>query len=162
MEALINIGIFFFLLGVGYFFGKRAENNHYRSIEERERQFAKLPTCNWKTPLPMKGNIYQVKLVTGSVVVAIDYFKRFLAALRNFFGGNVTSYESLLDRARREAILRMKEKAPRASQIINVRIETASISKNSKKGTIGSVEVMAYGTALTYKVAQPKPAHGVL
>ena len=162
MEALINIGIFLLLLGMGYFFGKHAEKKHYRSIEERERKFRKLPTCNWKTPLPMKGNIHQVKLVTGSVVIAIDYFKRFVAGLRNFFGGNITSYESLIDRARREAILRMKEQAPHASQIINVRIETASISQNAKKGSIGSVEVVAYGTALTYKVAQPKPAHGIL
>jgi uncharacterized protein YbjQ (UPF0145 family) len=47
--------------------------------------------------------------VSGSVVVSVDYFKRFLAGLRTLVGGRVTSYETLLDRARREAILRCKE-----------------------------------------------------
>ena len=151
METLINLGIPLVLLFLGYFFGKRAESKHYRSIEERDNNFRKLPTSNWRKPLPMKGNLSKVQLVTGSVVISIDYFKRFLASLRNLFGGPVTAYETLLDRARREAILRMKEQCPQASQIINLRIETASISQNANKGTIGSIEVLAYGTALTFR-----------
>ena len=151
METIFNLGWFLVLLALGYVFGRLAEKKHYRSIEEREEQLRKLPTCNWKTPLPMPGELQKAELVSGSIVVSIDYFKRFLAGLRNLFGGRVTSYETLLDRARREAILRMKERCPDASQIINVRIETASISQNAKKGSIGSVEVVAYGTALTYR-----------
>ena len=151
METIFNLGWFLTLLALGYGFGRLAEKKHYRSIEEREEQLRKLHTCNWKTPLPMPGELQKAELVSGSIVVSIDYFKRFLAGLRNLFGGRVTSYETLLDRARREAILRMKARCPNASQIINVRIETASISKNAKKGSIGSVEVVAYGTALTYR-----------
>ena len=151
METLFNLGVFLALLALGYFFGRMAEKKHYRSIGEREEKLRKLPSCNWKTPLPMQGEVQNVELVSGSIVVSIDYFKRFLAGLRKLFGGRITSYETLLDRARREAILRMKERCPNASQIINVRIETASISQNAKKGSIGSVEVVAYGTALTYR-----------
>lgn len=151
MESFINLGVFIFLLLLGYVFGKRAESKHYRSIEEREYKFRKLPTSNWKKPIPMKGNLVKVQLATGSVVISIDYFKRFLAGLRNLFGGRVTAYETLIDRARREAILRMKENCLNASQLINVRIETASISQNANKGTVGSVEVLAYGTALTFR-----------
>ena len=151
MENLINLGIFIFLLLLGYIFGKLAESKHYRSIEERENKFRKLPTSNWKQPLPMKGNLVKVQLATGSVVISIDYFKRVLAGLRNLFGGRVASYETLIDRARREAILRMKESCLGASQLINVRIETASISQNANKGTVGSIEVLAYGTALTFR-----------
>jgi len=151
METLINLGLFIFLLLLGYFFGKHAEAKHYRSIEERENNFRRLPTANWKKPLPMKGDLVKVQLVTGSVVISIDYFKRFLASLRNLFGGRVTAYETLIDRARREAILRMKENCPQASQIINLRIETASISQSASRGTIGSIEVLAYGTALTFR-----------
>ncbi|MGQ0547496.1 MAG: YbjQ family protein, partial [Betaproteobacteria bacterium] len=51
------------------------------------------------------------RLVAGSVVIADDYFKSLLAGLYSFFGGPVRSYESLLDRARREAVLRMKAEA---------------------------------------------------
>ncbi|MDF3037266.1 MAG: hypothetical protein K0S28_2540, partial [Paucimonas sp.] len=64
-------------------------------------------------------------------------------------GGPVQSYETLLDRARREAILRMKESCPDADQIINLRIETSSISEGAKN-TVSSVEVLAYGTAVYY------------
>ena len=87
--------------------------------------------------------------------MSVDYFKRFLAALRNLFGGRVTSYESLLDRARRESLLRMKEKAAAlgASMVFNVKYETASISKGAGN-TIGSIEVLAYGTALIEPHAQ--------
>ncbi len=151
METLINIAIILLPLALGYFFGRHAESKHYKSILERESNFRKLPTSTWKIPLPMKGNIVEARLVTGSVVISIDYFKRLLAGLRNMFGGRVASYETLVDRARREAILRMKEQCLGASQIVNVRIETSSISKNDKKGTVGSVEALAYGTALTFK-----------
>ena len=92
------------------------------------------------------------QLVSGNVVISIDFFKKFVAGLRSLFGGRLQSYESLLDRARREAILRMKESALEigAKVIINVRIETASISKSSSRNNgIGSVEVVAYGTALS-------------
>ena len=151
MGILINIAIILLPIALGYFFGRYAENKHYKSILARENKFRKLPTSNWKIPLPMQGNIVEARLVTGSVVISIDYFKRLLAGLRNVFGGRVRSYETLVDRARREAILRMKEQCPGASQIINVRIETSSISQNASKGTIGSVEALAYGTALFFK-----------
>lgn len=151
METIINIAFIVLPVALGYFFGRHAEKKHYKSILEREAGFQKMPSANWKIPFPMKGNIVEAKLVTGSVVISIDYFKRLLAGLRNIFGGRVTAYESLLDRARREAILRMKEQCPHASQIINVRIETSSISKNDRKGGVGCVEALAYGTALIYK-----------
>ena len=143
--------IFLTLLLLGYGFGTWAESRHYKSIEKREMQYQKLPTIALKQPLPQKGKVVKVKLATGNVVISVDYFKRFLAALRNIFGGRVSSYETLVDRARREATLRMKESCPGATQIINVRLETASISKNSKKGSVGSIEVFAYGTAITYR-----------
>ena len=136
---------------LGYGFGTWAESRHYKSIEEREKKYQKLPTIGLKQPLPQKGRVVKVKLATGNVVISVDYFKRFLAALRNIFGGRVSSYETLVDRARREATLRMKESCPGATQIINVRLETSSISQNTEKGSVGSIEVFAYGTALTYR-----------
>lgn len=143
--------IFIILMMLGYGFGTWAEKRHYKSIEEREVKYQKLPTIMLKHPLPQKGRVVKVKLAAGNVVISVDYFKRFLAALRNIFGGRVSSYETLVDRARREATLRMKESCPGATQIINVRLETSSISKNSKKGSVGSIEVFAYGTAITYR-----------
>jgi uncharacterized protein YbjQ (UPF0145 family) len=82
-------------------------------------------------------------------VISVDYFKRLLAGLRNIFGGRVKSYESLIDRARREALLRMKAMAGDATVIVNVRIETATIGRQSRRKSTACLEAVAYGTALT-------------
>jgi uncharacterized protein YbjQ (UPF0145 family) len=142
---MTNIIVFAILLTLGYIFGTIAEKKHYKSIREREEQLKHLPTIMLKKPLNPK-EVKEYKLVNGSVVISIDFFKKFVASLINFFGGNVTVYETLIDRARREAILRMKADASNATEIINMRIETSSISQNSQ--SIGSIEVLAYGTAI--------------
>jgi uncharacterized protein YbjQ (UPF0145 family) len=89
------------------------------------------------------------RLVTGSVVIGSDYFKQFVAGLRTLIGGRLSSYESLLDRARREATLRMKEEAQRfgSTLVINVKVESTTVSGGMRKG-LPAMEVMAYGTAL--------------
>ena len=142
-----NLIILIVLISLGYVFGKIAERNHYKSIIERENKFLKLPATSSKYPIGDATDISDSHLVQGSVVVSVDYFKRMLAGLRNFFGGTVQSYETLLDRARREAILRLKESCPQADEIINLRLETSSIYKG-RSNSIGSVEILAYGTAI--------------
>lgn len=128
--------------------GSVLEKAHFKSIHEREAQCAHLPSLNTKQ-VPDNRSITEARLVMGDVVVSIDYFKRFLASLRNIFGGEVKSYASLLDRGRREAILRMKAQCPDADLIINMRVETSSISQGAQK-QLGSVEVLAYGTAIRF------------
>ncbi len=139
--------IFITLLALGYFFGRLAEKKHFKPISEREKLYLRLPTTSLKRPLGTLPPVTESSLVYGNVVISVDYCKRILAGLRNIFGGQVSAYETLVDRARREAILRMKESCPNATQLINLRIETSSISKGAKQ-QIGSVEVLAYGTAL--------------
>ena len=136
------------LLALGYGFGRYAESSHYKSIIKREKVLNAIPAVASKVIVPPRNELNS-QLVTGSVVISIDYFKRFIAGLRNIFGGRVTSYESLLDRARREAILRMKEEAKKlnAELVFNIKLETSSIHKG-RGNSIGSVEVLAYGTAL--------------
>ena len=144
MEQLIIVAI---LVSLGYLFGRRAEKKHFKSLIEREERMNKLPAMASRMP-PQDGK-YDQTLVSGSVVIANDYFKTFVAGLRNFFGGNMSTYESLLDRARREALLRLKEEAERlgAELVFNVKYETANISgQGSKKPPI--IEAHAYGTAL--------------
>jgi len=145
---MYDLIIFITLLAVGYGFGRYAESKHYTSIRKREKELNSLPAIASRVPPPGRSDL-KSQLVTGSVVISVDYFKRFLASLRNIFGGRITSYESLLDRARREAILRMKEEARHlnAEFVFNIKMETASIHKG-QGNSIGSVEVLAYGTAL--------------
>ncbi len=149
MEQLI---IFLILLAVAYGVGTVAEKRHYRSIEERERMFLKLPAVTGKNMLLEGVEIYNAEIVQGSAVISVDYFKRLLAGLRNIFGGQVKAYETLVDRARREATLRMKEQVPSADIILNTRIETSTIGRNANsRKSIGSIEAMVYGTAVTYR-----------
>lgn len=135
------------LTSLGYVFGRIAERRHFSSIRKREAELQPLLTFN-EGRLPT-GDWTDGQLVGGNVVISVDYFKRLAAGLRSLFGGRLTTYESLLERGRREAILRMKEQARSlgSTMVINVRIETASISKG-REDQIGSVEVYAYGTAL--------------
>ncbi len=145
MEELV---VLICLIVLGYVVGTRVEAQHYKSIEKREREFINLPAVPSRNFVESSA-VKHSQLVYGSVVISIDYFKRILAGLRNIFGGTVTAYETLLDRARREAILRMKEMASGATIILNMRIETSSISKSTRKKQLGSIEVVAYGTAIT-------------
>jgi uncharacterized protein YbjQ (UPF0145 family) len=139
---------FMVLLAVGYVFGRFSEARHYRSIITREKIFNALPAIASKIP-PVAAHPCESKLVSGNVVISVDYFKRFLFGLRNLVGGRVAGYETLIDRARREAVLRMKEQAKQlgAQQVFNVKFETSSISKGRRR-QVGAVEVLAYGTAI--------------
>ena len=140
--------IFVSLLAVGYFAGSFFERKHYDSIQKREEALIQMPIVTARTGYEDEA-VKTAEMVQGSAVISVDYFKRILAALRNIFGGTIRSYESLIDRARREAILRMKESAPEGTMVIvNVRVETSTIGKNSHKKSVSCVEALAYGTAL--------------
>jgi uncharacterized protein YbjQ (UPF0145 family) len=152
MESLLqhlNLIIPVVLIAIGMSIGKKNELLHYNSIKMRENEFLPMPalTARWYD----QERAQEAILVTGTVCISIDHFKKFIAGLINFFGGAIVSYESLVDRARREAILRMKENARGYDTIVNLRVETSTISGNAQsKNYIGSVEVIAYGTAIKY------------
>ena len=145
-----DLSLFLALMVVGYSCGTIAEKRHYKSIIRRERELVKLMVVNADGRFA-EGAVRAAFLVNGSMVVSNDYFKRLLAILRNIFGGRVKAYESLIDRARREAILRMKEEAlaKGAHMIVNLRLETSTIGRSAnQKNSIGSIETLAYGTAV--------------
>jgi uncharacterized protein YbjQ (UPF0145 family) len=139
-----------FLLVLGWWVGSRTERLHYESIRRREAQTGGLPvmTVRWGAE---GREVVDARLVTGHVVISLDHFKRFLATIRQIFGGRVRSYESLVDRARREAVLRMKESCPQADVILNLRVETSVIGNTQGKQGLGAVEVIASGTAVSFQ-----------
>ena len=148
MEYLILLAFWSVPIALGYIFGRSAEARHYRAIHEREKALVHLPATSLKRPMG-SGAVARSELVTGSVVVSVDYFKKAASALRSLVGGPVKSYETLLDRAKREAVLRLKESCPGAGEIVNLRLETMPLSKNVR-GEVTGVEVLAYGTAIYY------------
>ena len=142
--------LFVALLLLGYFAGRVAEARHYRSIRRREQASLRMEIATSRAVEPGSA-VTKAFLVSGSTVVSPDYFKRVASALRKLFGGRISAYEGLLDRARREALLRMKKQAllGGASKVINVRMETSTIGGvTSRRRHIVGVEVLAYGTAL--------------
>lgn len=138
VELVITAG----LLAVGYFFGSAKEQKHIKDLRLREHRLLNaVPTRADRGPKLQSSQ--ETFLVVGNVVIASDYFKNFVGQLRNFFGGRLSTHENLLDRARREAVCRMREEALRrgASQVIDVHLETSFLDQ------LG-VEVSAYGTAV--------------
>jgi uncharacterized protein YbjQ (UPF0145 family) len=134
-----------------YLVGSFLERRHFASIREREKALQGYPVTTFEN-LPESWQVGQSGMVAGSVVVSLDYFKRVIAGLRSLVGGRVKSYEPLLDRARREAILRMLESAKELGfdAVINVRLETSRLANaaHNGQGTAG-VEMLAFGTGIT-------------
>ena len=149
MDLLIII-IFTIILGIiGFIFGRINEKKHYKSIIDREKKYQHILLFNEKLPPPhLSGQPFH--LVDGSVVMSGDYFKQIIARLQSIFGGRLSSYESMLDRGRREAILRMKANAEKrgATMIFNVHLHTSPLNdQRSGKNTLTCIEILAYGTA---------------
>ncbi len=143
---MAQIIIVIVLLLIGVIFGTLAEKKHYKKLMKNERWLNRIPATSNRIPPDVH---YKQVLVSGNVVIANDYFKMFVAGLKGLFGGSLTTYETLLDRGRREAIVRMKRKAATANAelIINVKLTTANLII-SKGNTSGALEVFVYGTAL--------------
>jgi len=150
VELVITLGIPILLIILGRFVGANIECRHYKSIQEREARFRSQPAFSTKRSDSIAA-VGSAELAIGSVVVSVDHFKRFLSRFRMIFGGEIRSYSPLIDRARREAVLRMKESQPYADAYINTRLETSTISNTSGDEGIGTIEVLAYGTAVTFE-----------
>jgi len=149
VEGVIQIGFFVVLLAIGLFVGRANERRHFRELAADEAALRDIAVSSDRGAY--EAGFARGALVVGSVVIAEDYFKRVAAALKSFIGGNLVAYESLLERGRREAIVRMKKEARRlgATHVVNVRLETASLSEDWRaQRPMFSAEFIAYGTAL--------------
>ncbi len=148
MEFMIFLG----LMVLGYGVGTRREQAHFRRLQRREYQLRHLSVVSFgaKEELPSDR---ESALFVGSVVITADYFKMFVASLINLVGGRMGVYESLLERGRREALLRMKEEAVKwgANQVLNVRMETSNIGRQTGDRGLVAIEMIAYGTGVRAK-----------
>lgn len=150
MGLFFNYALPLIVLMAAYFAGSAIEKRHFASIREREEKLHGFPVVSMDT-MPKEWNASSSRLVTGSIVISLDYFKRVIAGLRGLIGGRIKTYEPLLDRARREALLRMAEMAREQGfdAVFNVRLETSRLANSTRdgKGTAG-VEMLAFGTAV--------------
>jgi uncharacterized protein YbjQ (UPF0145 family) len=137
------------LLALGYGVGSWRERRHLASLTQREQDLAGIAYNNVKR-ITHPEQVRHAALVMGEAVMATDYFKAFAANLRNIVGGEVKAFDTLLQRARREAILRMLEQARAlgAQEVWNVRLATSNISSSQRNNPAVSVEIFAFGTAV--------------
>ena len=118
--------------------GSILERRHLENLsllESGSRQILAITVENFPADWQVEG----CDLVIGSVVISQDYFKRFAASIKGIFGGRIGVFEPLLERARREALVRMKAEAAARGHntVINVRIETSALAnaRRDAKGT---------------------------
>ncbi|WP_367105155.1 YbjQ family protein [uncultured Psychrobacter sp.] len=144
-QMLINYAPLVILFVVGWFFGARHERQHLARLVISEKELGHIIVSTERFYRPKIASNSEGELVLGSVVIAQDYFKMVIARILSLFGKNLTTYETLLDRARREAVVRMRIQAQTKgyNHIYGVRLEVTNINQ------LGSmVEAIAYGTAV--------------
>lgn len=142
MDGLIlQIAVFAILFAIGFGFGRYNERKHLDSLAENEKRLAYITLDNSR----FKTSSHPGQMISSNVVISHDYFKYVIANIQNFFGGRLTSYESIVERARREAIVRLKLEAEKmgATRIMGLRLSTTELGMQG-----GMVEVFAYGTAV--------------
>ena len=142
MDGLIlQIIIFAILFSVGFGFGRYNEGKHFRYLDEQEQRLAYIRVNNIRFVV----SEYSGQMISSKVVISHDYFKYAIANVQNMLGGRLTSYESVVERARREALVRLKLEAEKigATQIMGIRLSTTELGMQG-----GMVEVFAYGTAI--------------
>ncbi len=149
MEFLIN-GITPLMILGAWISGRLLERRHLNKLLLLESGSRDVLAVTIED-IPPDWHVESCEFVMGNVVISQDYFKRVAASIKGIFGGNIRVFEPLLERARREALMRMKGVAHARGydKIINVRLETATLAsaRGNGKGTAG-VEILAYGTAI--------------
>lgn len=134
---------------IGIICGRIAEHRHFKSLDLRERQLSWMMVTDLKTYAPNAEASKPPKMIVGEVCIATDYLKSFFASLRKIVGGEIKSYNTLTERARREAVLRVKEEAERLgyNAVCNLRLNTADIGGATSARKAAMVEMIAIGTA---------------
>lgn len=151
LDLLFAFGLPLALLLFAYTIGAVLEGRHFRDLRRRESAIEGYPVTTFQA-LPAEWKVTGGQLVEGNVVVSLDYFKRVIAGLRMFVGGRIRTFEPLLDRARREAYLRMVEQARGKGfdAVINVRLVTSRLANARDDQSVAGVEILAFGTAVTF------------
>jgi uncharacterized protein YbjQ (UPF0145 family) len=140
-SQVIGVGLAGWLLATWF------ERRHLKSMSLRETPLQNI-SLNTLKQVPNCAP-EACTLLIGSVVVAHDYFRTLIIILRRLIGGNISPYERLVQRGRREALIRLKEEAGTRGidKIINVRFTTSAISGKF----LHAIELVAYGTGVKTK-----------
>ena len=148
----LYVGLPAAVLFAGWLAGHLSETKHERSLAAREEALKDVETTDLRNPPGFAGAEGPCSLVSGEAVVASDTFKSWVFGLKNIVGGESRFFTRLFERARHEALLRMKARARElgCNAVCNVRFDSADIGGNAsgmkKKGSNMAVALVS-GTA---------------
>ncbi len=143
------------MLALALLVGSWLERRHLRSMKQREAALATMVVSDLSSYPCRVSEGPPPQLIVAEVVIACDYFKAFLASWKLLFGGNVRSYQRVVDRARREAALRVLEQARSLgyNAVCNLRIESADVGGNTQQSQMPMSAVIAFGTAYLAEIS---------
>jgi len=128
--------------------GQIIERKHVKELVAREAEIRKkVVVHNRRRPIMTRPA--RMTLVAGEVCIGADRFKTWLAGFRQLVGGRMKSLSPVVERARREALLRALESAAKQgyTEVGNIRYSTANLKWNAPKQKELLISVMVYGTA---------------
>ncbi|MGA0369354.1 MAG: YbjQ family protein, partial [Kiritimatiellia bacterium] len=129
-------------------------SRHEQSLAEREKAVGHIRTTDLSLFFHPSPAGSPARLFTAEVTLGIDHFRGYLGSLKNIFGGEIRSYQKTLDRARREALMRVVEQAHAEgyNAIANVRLEFVDVSGSANMAKRPAmVSILASGTAYITK-----------
>lgn len=153
MQLIIQLVIFVgLLLGCGFFFGSYIERKHLEDLDAREAENDDIMVTQLKDFPGGCDPSCTPEAITKEVVIGSDYLKRFLMTIKNIIGGELTSYQTMIFRARREALQRVIEEARESgyNAVCNVRMYMTYLGGSpsvSEGNNMKIAEIMVVGTA---------------
>ena len=125
-----------------------------KELLQREQASAKTSDVLSTLRKPLSGKeVKEYQLLMTNVVMSPSWIQILVGGILSLFGGEINVFTKVVDWSRREAQQRLREQAAASGydEVINVRMETTTLSKirGGKDKTTG-IEVLAYGTGIKY------------
>ncbi|MCH2174973.1 MAG: YbjQ family protein [Lentisphaeria bacterium] len=145
-ELFLIFGFPFLTLVAGFIVNRVISNLHLKKLNARESRLKHIMVSQQRHT-PSNLLIESGMIVTSEVVLSVGYFRSWIAGWIQLVGGNISGYEDVMQRARREAIVRVMEQAHQANApfVWNLRIEAVDLYL--KKGG-RCLAVIVTGTAM--------------
>ena len=147
-SLFFTVGVPLLLIVGSWLIHRSIENSRHKYLDNQEAYYRnRIRLTNLKL---FPNNCDSAVLVSGSAVIASNYFISFVSQFKHIFGGEMKGYTQLCTDARRLALVRLLQDAEHAgaNMVYNVRFETATISAGNNRKQTGGVEMIAYGTAV--------------
>ncbi len=130
-------------IGLAFFSSRWIKHRHVQQLQNAEQRLARISLSSASI------NCQQtLGLVGTELVISLDAFTAFSLWLRTLLGGNSAGANELLQRGRREAVIRLKREAVAlgAKGVMNLRFEQLTFSSGERRNQ-NRFSIQAYGTA---------------